>query len=161
MSIDRSFRIYLFAVCFVSVVCVTITSGMALYSLLKMAAPQITLDSHSYNAHQSVADFKRSHFYPNRAYPQALFIPGAMGVARALPVDRTALVSNAEPDPDAQPLSDEEIDELRKESYHAVVRNHKRTALQELIRLAIVLIVSSAVFFLHWRLTRRNGEAGG
>ena len=79
---DRSFRIYLLAVCFVSVVCVAVTAGIGLYSLIKVIAPELTLDTHSYNSHQSLDNFKSSHFYANRFHPQALFVPG---VARALP----------------------------------------------------------------------------
>jgi hypothetical protein len=63
VSIDRSFKIYLLAVCFVSVVCVALTTGWGLYSLLKIVAPELTLDTHSYNAHQSLDNFKKSHFY--------------------------------------------------------------------------------------------------
>jgi hypothetical protein len=33
-----------------------------------------------------------------------------------------------------------------------VIKNHKRTAMQELIRTAIVLTVSCILFFVHWRL---------
>ncbi len=95
MSIDRSFRIYLLAVCFVSVVCVAIMAGVGLYSVLKVAAPELTLDTHSYNAHQSLDSFKSSHFYASRLHPQALFIPGAMGVTRSMPMRQSDMLINA------------------------------------------------------------------
>ena len=158
MSMDRSFKIYLLAVCFVSVVCVAIMAGVGLYSLLKVAAPELTLDTHSYNAHQSLDNFKGSHFYASRFHPQALFMPGAMGVARSIPMRQSDTLINSDPDASPTPLSDEEVEHLRLESYQMLIKNHKRSAMQELIRTAIVLLVSGILFFLHWRLIRNYGR---
>jgi hypothetical protein len=158
VSMDRSFRIYLLAVCFVSVVCVAIMAGVGLYSLLKIAAPELTLDTHSYNAHQSLNNFKSSHFFASRFHPQALFIPGAMGVARSMPMRQSDMLINSQPDADPTPLSDEEVGHLRLESYQILIKNHKRSAMQELIRTAIVLVVSCILFFVHWRLIRNYGR---
>ncbi len=158
MSKDRSYRIYLLAVCFVSVVCVAITSGMGLYSLLKIVAPEITLDTHSYNAHQSLDNFKRSHFYMTQAHPQAFIVPGALGVARPLPLRRSDVLKNSQSELDLTPLPDKEIEQRRLESYQTLIRNHKRTAMQELIRTGIVLFISCSLFFAHWRLLRKNAS---
>jgi hypothetical protein len=152
---DRSFRIYLLAVCFVSVVCVAITGGIGLYSLLKIVAPELTLDTHSYNAHQSLDNFKSSHFYATRFHPQALFIPGAMGVARSMPMRQSDRLKNSAQQADPTPLPDDEVEQLRLDSYQMLIKNHKRSAMQELIRTAIVLLVSCVLFFLHWRLIRK------
>jgi hypothetical protein len=156
MSTDRSYRIYLLAVCFVSVVCAAITSGMGIHSFLKIVAPELTLDTYSYDAHQSSDNFKKSHFYSSHGHPRAFVIPGAMGVARALPLQRSEVISNNQPAPDFKPPGDEEIEHLRAGSYQSVIRNHRRTALQELIRISIVLLVSCFLFFVHWRLIRKH-----
>ena len=156
MSKEGSFRIYLLAVCFVAVVCAAITSGMGIYSLLKTVAPEMTLDTHSYNAHQSLNNFKKSHFYATYAHPQAFIVPGAMGVARPLAMQRSELLSNTQPTPDLKPLSNEEIEQLRLESYQSVIKNHKRTAVQELLRISIILLGSCMLFFVHWRLVRKH-----
>ena len=155
---DRSFRIYLLAVCFVSVVCVAITGGIGVYSLLKIVAPELTLDTHSYNAHQSLDNFKSSHFYASRFHPQALFNPGAMGVARSMSMRQSDMLVNSQSDADPTPLSDEQVEHLRLESYQMLIKNHKRSAMQELIRTAIVLLVSGILFFVHWRLIRNYGR---
>ena len=39
-----SIRFYALAVCFVSVICIAITTGFALYNLMTLAAPQLTID---------------------------------------------------------------------------------------------------------------------
>ena len=155
MEKDRSLRIYLLAVCFVSMVCLAITAGIGLYSLLKITAPELTLDTHSYNAHQSLDSFRQSHFYANRFHPNTMFIPGAMGVARPMPMRQSDMLRNSKPDTNPTPLSDEKVEQLRLESYQMLIKTHRRTAMLELIRTAIVLLVSSLLFFAHWRLVRQ------
>jgi hypothetical protein len=152
---DRSFRIYLLAVCFVSVVCAAITAGIGLNSLLKIAAPELTLDTHSYNAHQSLDHYKKSHFYATRFHPQALFIPGSMGVARPMPMRQSDMIQNRPQEADPTPLPDDEVDQLRLGSYQMLIKNHKRSAMQELIRTTVVLFVSCILFVAHWRLIRK------
>lgn len=152
---DRSFRIYLLAVCFVSVVCAAITAGIGLNSLFKIAAPEFTLDTHSYNAHQSLDNYKKSHFYATGFHPQALFIPGSMGVARPMPMRQSDMLQNSTQEADLTPLPDDEVDQLRLESYQMLIKNHKRSAMQELIRTIIVLLVSCILFVAHWRLIRK------
>jgi hypothetical protein len=155
VSIDRSFRIYLLAVCFVSVVCVALTTGMGLYSLLKIVAPELTLDTYSYNAHQSLDNFKKSHFYANGLHPQGLIVPGTMGIARSMPMRQSDMLKNSGPIADPTPLSNEEVEQLRLGSYRMLIKNHKRTAMQELIRTAIILLVSCTLFSVHWRLIHK------
>ena len=157
MSKDRSLRIYLLAVCFAAMICAAITSGMVLYGLIKIAAPEMTLDTHSYNAHQSLDNFRRSHFNPANTGPSSIFYPGA-GTARAIAVDRIGRVNNPVPDPDSKPLSDQELEKLRRESFEQVLSNHQRSALQNLIRLTMVLLVSGVLFFTHWRLSRQRSD---
>lgn len=41
-------RIYALAVCFASMMCIAISSGIALYDLIQIAAPQITVDRYAY-----------------------------------------------------------------------------------------------------------------
>ena len=53
MSTDKTLRFYLLAVCFVAMVCAAITTGMVLYKVVKIAAPELTLDAWSYSAHST------------------------------------------------------------------------------------------------------------
>ena len=65
------------------------------------------------------------------------------------------MISNTQPGPDLKPLTDEEIERLRSASYLSVLSNHKRTVMQEMIRMSIVLLLSCILFFAHWRLMRK------
>lgn len=155
MPTDRTFRIYLLAVCFVSVVCIAITAGISLYSLLKIAAPELTLDSYSYNAHQSLDDFKKSHFYARRLQPQGMYFRHDMRAAKrqAEALENTALMDEPES------LTREQTEQLRVDSYQTLIKNHKRSAMQELIRTAITLVISCILFFIHWRQIQKYDKA--
>jgi hypothetical protein len=132
-----------------------ITAGMGLYSLIKAMAPEFTLDTHSYNAHQSLDNFKNSHFYATRFYPQTFLVQGAVGVARPHPMRQSDMLRNSAQETDHKPPPDEEVEQRRLESYQMLIKNHQRSAMQELIRTAIVLLVSCILFFVHWRLIRK------
>jgi hypothetical protein len=157
MSKEQSLRIYLLAVCFVAMVCAAITTGMLLYSLLKIAAPEITLDAHAYQAHQSLDNFKRSHFNPANTAPLALAYPGTPQ-ARAITPKRPGWAENSEQASEFEPPSDTELEKMRQVSYAQVLSNHRRSAVQNAIRLSLVLLVSAGLFFSHWRIARRGSD---
>lgn len=52
-------EIYALAVCFFTVACFVITLGIALYDVIKVAAPEFTLKAYQYDQHQSNDAFKR------------------------------------------------------------------------------------------------------
>ena len=159
MAADKTLRFYLLAVCFVAVVCFAITGGMFFYAVVKIAAPELTLASWSYSAHQSLENFRRSQFNPANTGRPALLARGP-GSMQAIPVDPGNNVSDpAQASTNTSP-SDEELERLRQESYQQVLNNHQRGALQDLIRLSIVLLVSAVLFLTHWRMARRHSAAG-
>ncbi len=55
-----SIRFYALAVCFVSVICIAITTGFALYNLVTLAAPQLTIDPYRIQQLSSNAEFVQS-----------------------------------------------------------------------------------------------------
>lgn len=157
MPADKALRFYLLAVCFVAMVCAAITAGMVFYGLVKIAAPELTLDSWSYSAHQSLENFARSQFNPANTPRTALFAPGS-GSARAIALDHAGLVTDPAQSQEPQTLSDEELEKLRQASFQQVLSNHRRNALQDLIRLSIVLLVSAVLFYTHWRMAKKQSS---
>jgi hypothetical protein len=51
-------EIYALAVCFVTVTCFAIASGIALYDFVQIAVPEITLHSYIYERHQTNEAFR-------------------------------------------------------------------------------------------------------
>ena len=121
----------------------------------KIAAPQLTLDSYSYSAHQSRDAFRRSTFYAyGRAGP--ILAPGGQFMARrSAPLVDVPDTSREE----AHQVSEDELEASRLESYAAVLHGHRRGAVQSIIRLSIILFVALSLFFVHWRLFRRMSQA--
>lgn len=140
-------RIYALAVCFVTVICITISTGMALYDVVKIINPALTLSPYQYQ-----------HLQSNEAYRQNRF--PHMFNARIAMVNGLAMHSgqsiSAVPNQQAvEPLSDEEITRLRTQQYDLVMSNERRQATASLIRLAIILLVSGPLFFIHWKLSQK------
>jgi hypothetical protein len=46
-------EIYALAVCFFTVACFVVASGIALYNLIQVVNPEFSLDSQQYNQHQT------------------------------------------------------------------------------------------------------------
>jgi hypothetical protein len=49
----------------------------------------------------------------------------------------------------------EELTRLRKESYQAALRSEKRSAIQSLTMVFIVILVDLVVYIIHWYVARR------
>jgi hypothetical protein len=68
---------------------------------------------------------------------------------------QSTCIESTEFDAHPTPPSNEEVEQLRLGSYRMLIKNHKRTAMQELTRTTIVLLVSCILFFVHWRLIHK------
>ncbi len=153
---NSSYKIYAFAVCFVTLMCGAITMGVVLYNLVTLSAPELTLDSHSYNAHQSIDAFRRSQFY-GYGGPFPALMGGGPFIRRGVPLVNESDVSSDE----SSDISDADLDELRVKSYESVLLGHRRSAIQSIIRSSIIVLISLSLFFMHWRLIKRNNQVTG
>ena len=54
-------EIYALAVCFITVTCFAIAAGIAIYDLVQISSPEITLHSHRFETHQSNEAFRNSY----------------------------------------------------------------------------------------------------
>ena len=137
-------KIYALLVCFVAVVCITVTTGMGLYELVKLVRPQLTLNPYQYQQLQS------NEAYRPTQYPRARLINPYGGVP------------GPPPEPSLQnqrPKTDAEIEALRKAELQRLISNERRMATASLIRLLIVLLVTCPLFYIHWRIARRHGPS--
>ena len=123
-------RIYAMLVCFVSIVCITITTGVALYNLVSLTAPELTISPYRYE-HLQTGDFPGGR-------PGAIMNP------------RSELIA-----PRAEPLSEAELAEFRDRQMQIMLESERRSAVSSLIRLAIILIVTIPLYYVHWRLAQK------
>lgn len=122
-------EIYGLAICFITVICFMVVSGIAIYKLLAVAKPDFTLDSWQYSMHQS-----------NDAYWSQRSMPPPM--AEPLPKKLERPPEN-------------ELTRQREDSYRRVLAAEQRDSFQTLVKCLIVLLIDAAAFMMHWVIARR------
>tara|TARA_R110000787_G_scaffold333_7_gene1105 strand:- start:16 stop:489 length:474 start_codon:yes stop_codon:yes gene_type:complete len=156
MEISNKSRVlYGLAVCFVALICGVVSAGIGTYNLVRLVSPQTTIDAHIYNAHQSNDAFRGSPFYGFGRPRLALghpFIANNTGVPATAPL--MELYSSDDGEQAVKP-DNKELEQLRLNSYGALLANEKRNAVQTLIQVAITFIISLLVFAAHWRMTKQ------
>mgnify|MGYP003674781306 CR=1 FL=1 len=155
MEISNKSRVlYGLAVCFVALICGVVSAGIGTYNLVRLVSPQTTIDAHIYSAHQSNDAFRESFYGFGRArlalgHP---FITNPSG--RPATASITELYSS---DDGGQPVKpgNKELEQLRLNSYGALLANEKRNAVQTLILVSITFVISLLVFAAHWRMSKQ------
>ena len=122
-------EVYALAVCFVTVICFVIASGIGLYSIVGIANPEFTLSAWMYERHQS-----NDAFWQTNAPP---FMPGSERENKPRP-------------PEA------ELTQQRQASYTLAIKSEQRGSLQTLTKAAIVIFIDLIIFGAHWRVARRS-----
>ncbi|WP_057831496.1 hypothetical protein [Colwellia sp. TT2012] len=123
-------EIYALLVCFVSVVCFSIWLGIGMYSLIGVLSPETTIDSWTYQRHQSNEKFIAVS--PMTVNPFGK--QGDMQKPELIPED--TLTKN------------------RLDSYAQAFKAEVRTNSQSIIRSVIVIVISMLLFWIHWRLLK-------
>jgi len=140
-------RIYALAVCFASILCIAISTGIGLYDIVQITFPNLTMDSYLYQNLQSNEAYRRSHLYPGGMPFYPVMVNGGSSVARAASMSRTPN--------DEGPLSDEEVSKLRKQQMTIAIDNVRHDGQRSLIQILVILVVSIPLFIIHWRFAQR------
>lgn len=122
-------RIYALLVCFVTVICITVSTGMGLYEIVKIISPELTMSTYRYQHLQTI------DFYGQNRYPGFRISGPESGLVQA-------------------PKSVEELNAIREAELQALMDNERKAAIASLIRIAIVLIVTIPLFYLHWQISK-------
>lgn len=122
-------EIYALAVCFMGVVAIVISLSTGIYDLIEISSPDFTIDQWQYEQHSSNDKFWEN--YPNR-YPSKL-----NGSEVTKP-------------------SEEKLTQMRNDSYNVVLKNEQRSGTQSLVQTVIIFILSSIVFFFHWKIFNKT-----
>ena len=120
-------EIYALAVCFAAVVCLVITSGIAGYSLIGVAAPEFTIDKYDYDRHLSNDKF----FKQTRTY-------------------------GCKDKCDNERPTEEVLTKNRLESYQVELSGERRNNFQTLIQCFMFLAVSIVALWVHWRIAKNS-----
>lgn len=125
-------EIYAMAICFVAVVAFTISLGIGLYNIVQIVNPKLTMNTWDWERFSNNDTFfnNSSHLFYDKSSEQL----------------------------DRKYFTEDEITEKRENSLKLAIENEKRSALQSLIRVIIFLLITSTVYFLHWRLAKKSRE---
>ena len=140
-------KIYALAVCFASLMCGAITIGVFLFNIVKVVAPEATIDPNTISYYSSNEAFRNSPFSSARARP----LPYA--IASGGVIAPRALIMNDQTN--TPELSEEQIENLRVKQLNAMLSNHKFRARQGIIQQAIIILISLVLFIAHWKLAKK------
>jgi hypothetical protein len=115
-------EIYALSVCFASVVCLVISSGIASYSVVEVVAPQLTMSAYAHNKFQTNESYLKSK--------------------RSCEKDKDNEVAQ----------SDAELTKEREIAFSVALVEESRKGMQSLIKTFMFILVSSVALLMHWKL---------
>jgi hypothetical protein len=128
-------EVYSLAVCFVTVACFAITTGIMLYQFVRTSDPEFTLNSYQY---ERLGDNDR--FWKDTK-------------PRCSEYDKEGCGDGGKRPPE------DELTKKRGAVLEVALRNEVRNAKQSLVRCLFIILVDIFVFFPHWVLARRARES--
>lgn len=121
-------KVYAAAVCFGAVTCMTVATGVLLYSVVRVSAPSITV---------SPIPPPYTQLYMNAA-------PRGVGPGAGVPASTL----------ETQVQSPSQADRMQREYMDRATANERRNGLRGAIYWSITLLVSSVLWVLHWRVLK-------
>ena len=131
-------EIYALSVCFVSMGCLSIFSGMFLYNAIEISFPSTMNSSRMY-------------------YPPQFSSHGVMNINPEIPI----VAGQPLPPPPVRETigSDDErnklIQEKNKRNLEMVKKRIKAESIMSMVRSFIIVLIASVVFVSHWRIAKR------
>ena len=127
-------EIYALAVCFFTVACFVIVTGMAIWEVVRLSAPEFTLSSFLWQQHQTDDAFKTKLVNEHRYVAEKHTYTPPEGT---------------------------ELTKARETSFAQAIASERRTASQDLIRNLIILLIDGLVFVVHWKIAIRARQSAG
>ena len=122
--------IYALAVCFFTVACFVIVLGMTAWNVVELSAPEFTINNNTYEAHLNDENYRRWLIQRNQYRAE-----------------------------DYKPPEDGELTKHREKNWQHEIKGEQRSALQDLVRNLIILVIDILVFGAHWIIARRSSES--
>ena len=123
------FLIYAYLVCFVTLSCGAIFTGIILYDIVEISAPEFM-----------IPELDKQKYLDEKNYIENKKIQ---------PDDK----KNTH-----EIYSDEEITEIRTWDYKSAIDRERNNAIKSIIQSLIILVIDLVLFFVHWRVAERARE---
>lgn len=141
-------EIYALTVCFMAIICFIVALGIGFYNLIQISSPSLTLDSWQYHEYQTNDSFwggGQAYLVPMSDEDKKEDHPSKSEVAKYMGYKEIQKVRPPE----------SELTKWRLEGYEHALKVEQRSGLQNLVRAIIVIFISIAVFYTHWRIGKR------
>jgi hypothetical protein len=122
-------EIYALSVCFAAVVSLVISTGIAGYAIVSIAAPRITMRSYDYD-----------RFQTNDLYWEKIS-------------------SCSKNEPAGSRPAEEELTRRRLEAFDLELESERREGVQNLLQCLMFILVSGGVLIIHWKIARKARAA--
>lgn len=120
-------HIYAYLVCFVSIACGVIYTGVILYDIVEVAAAEFTLHELDKNIYLSNRNFiENNHIYSEPTYTNKY-----------------------------KDYSEDEITNIKNKEYQFSIEHERNNALKSIIQSLIIVFVDIILFYGHWRIANR------
>jgi hypothetical protein len=141
-------RIYALAVCFASVLCIAISTGIGIYDVVQISFPEQTMDSYQYRSFQSNEVFLQSQPYPSAMRIDPMMRNPAIAAGGRGSAPATQSSSGLQE-------NQEEITKRRETQLAGAINNVVHDAQNSLIQILIILFISIPLFVVHWRFAQK------
>jgi hypothetical protein len=127
-------RIYALATCFASMLCIAISTGVALYDLVQYSVPHLTVDTYQYQMRGQL-----------------------IGRSANFGLTMDANGNTSQP----APPSEAEIAAQQEQQLAMAIERERANALRSLLQIFTILLVSVPLYIVHWRLAKRLDASAG
>lgn len=132
-------EIYALLVCLGAMAALSISMGLFIYNTISLVKPGLTVSNYQYENHQS-----NNNYWRYQTDTQAGGFPLNLKNNNK-PINRPA---------------ENKLTQQRLDSYQSVIDAEVRNALKDLISEFIIILMSSILFFVHWRFVlHKNNNA--
>ena len=126
MPLKSKLEIYALAVCFMSVICLVVSFGIAGYSIVEMFKPELTMASYTYERYQT-----NDNYWEGRRS------------------SRNSETKEIRP-------SEEVLSKQRRDEYSAALRGKERSGFQALIKSLMFILAGGITLLVHWQIANRS-----
>lgn len=127
-------EVYALLVCLGAMTCLSVNIGLVLHDTVSLVKPSLTISTYQYNNHQN-----NDNYWQHQ-----------VGQSNIIQLNDLTLNPKKDKKFVKRPTKNE-LTQQRLDSYQSVIEAEKRSAIRDLIFEFIVILVSSILFFTHWR----------
>ena len=128
-------EIYALLVCFFTVACLAVVFGMGVWDIVKISAPDFTLYSGDWEAHQTDETFREHLIKEHR---------------RCDDEEETY-----------KPPEGAALTQAKETSFGQALRSERRQGFKDLIQNLIILLIDVGLFAVHWKIAARARQSAG